>query len=101
LTRAGHARSTWLSRAEPRHKRSSTGALERAAFVVQNGNVYNEGLDKDFWKQIKTYWQEKTAEREKPLPGLFPVRPSLAIFGYFCICHQNRLLAICKPRYFF
>lgn len=41
------------------------------AFVVQNGNAYDEGLDNDFWKPLKAYWQEKTAEREKPLLGLF------------------------------
>ena len=41
------------------------------AFVVQNGNAYDEGLDNDFWKPIKAYWQEKTAEREKPLRGFF------------------------------
>ena len=41
------------------------------AFVVQNGNAYDEGLDNDFWKPIKAYWQEKTAEREKPLLPLF------------------------------
>ncbi len=39
------------------------------AIVVQNGNAYDEGLDNDFWKPIKAYWKEKTAEREKPLRG--------------------------------
>src|SRR5882724_2872657 len=39
------------------------------ALVVQNGNAYDEGLDNDFWKPIKAYWTEKTAEREKPLRG--------------------------------
>lgn len=38
--------------------------------VVQNGNAYEEGLDNDFWKPIKEYWKEKTAEREQPLLGL-------------------------------
>ncbi len=28
------------------------------AIVVQNGNAYDEGLDNDFWKPIKAYWQE-------------------------------------------
>lgn len=28
------------------------------AIVVQNGNAYDEGLDNDFWKQIKAYWKE-------------------------------------------
>ena len=26
------------------------------AIVVQNGNAYDEGLDNDFWKPIKAYW---------------------------------------------
>jgi pimeloyl-ACP methyl ester carboxylesterase len=39
------------------------------ALVVQNGNAYDEGIDNDFWKPIKAYWKEKTAEREKPLRG--------------------------------
>jgi len=42
-----------------------------SALVVQNGNAYDEGLDNDFWKPLKAYWQEKTAEREKPLRGFF------------------------------
>lgn len=37
------------------------------ALVVQNGNAYDEGLDNEFWKPIKAYWQEKTAEHEAPL----------------------------------
>ena len=41
------------------------------AIVVQNGNAYDEGLDNDFWKPIKAYWQEKTPEYEKPLLRLF------------------------------
>ncbi|HVU87380.1 MAG TPA: alpha/beta hydrolase [Pirellulales bacterium] len=28
------------------------------AIVVQNGNAYVEGLDNEFWKPIKAYWQE-------------------------------------------
>jgi pimeloyl-ACP methyl ester carboxylesterase len=39
------------------------------ALVVQNGNAYDEGIDNDFWRPIKAYWKEKTAEREKPLRG--------------------------------
>jgi pimeloyl-ACP methyl ester carboxylesterase len=39
--------------------------------VVQNGNAYDEGLDNDFWKPFKAYWQEKTAERETPLRSFF------------------------------
>jgi pimeloyl-ACP methyl ester carboxylesterase len=34
------------------------------AIVVQNGNAYDEGLDNDFWKPVKAYWQEPTS-REK------------------------------------
>jgi pimeloyl-ACP methyl ester carboxylesterase len=41
------------------------------ALVVQNGNAYDEGIDNDFWKPLKAYWQEKTAEREKPLRSFF------------------------------
>ena len=41
------------------------------SIVVQNGNAYDEGLDNEFWKPIKEYWKEKTAEREKPLLRLF------------------------------
>ena len=39
--------------------------------VVQNGNAYDEGIDNDFWKPLKAYWKEKTAEREQPLRGFF------------------------------
>src|SRR5579883_1686453 len=28
------------------------------AIVAQNGNAYVEGLDNDFWKPLKAYWQE-------------------------------------------
>jgi pimeloyl-ACP methyl ester carboxylesterase len=28
------------------------------AIVVQNSNAYDEGLDNDFWKPLKAYWQE-------------------------------------------
>jgi pimeloyl-ACP methyl ester carboxylesterase len=31
------------------------------AIVVQNGNAYDEGLDNDFWKPLKAYWQEPTS----------------------------------------
>lgn len=40
------------------------------ALVVQNGNAYDEGLDHDFWKPLKAYWQKKTAEHEAPLRSL-------------------------------
>lgn len=29
------------------------------AFIVQNGNAYDEGL-RDFWKPFRVYWQERT-----------------------------------------
>ncbi len=37
--------------------------------VVQNGNAYTEGIDNGFWKPLKDYWNERAAEREKPLRG--------------------------------
>jgi pimeloyl-ACP methyl ester carboxylesterase len=39
------------------------------ALVVQNGNAYDEGIKHDFWKPLKDYWKERTAEREEPLRG--------------------------------
>jgi pimeloyl-ACP methyl ester carboxylesterase len=41
------------------------------AFVVQNGNAYDEGIEHDFWKPLKAYWKERTAELETPLRGFF------------------------------
>ncbi len=35
------------------------------AIVVQNGNAYDEGLDNDFWKPIKAYWQEPTSKEKR------------------------------------
>ncbi len=32
------------------------------AIVVQNGNAYDEGLDNDFWKPIKSYWKEPNSK---------------------------------------
>lgn len=37
--------------------------------VVQNGNAYIEGLDNDFWKPLKAYWENRTEEHAKPLRG--------------------------------
>src|SRR6516164_8980198 len=34
------------------------------AIVAQNGNAYVEGLDNDFWKEIKAYWKDPDS-REK------------------------------------
>jgi pimeloyl-ACP methyl ester carboxylesterase len=36
------------------------------SLIVQNGNAYEEGL-LDFWKPIKAFWKEKTAENAKVL----------------------------------
>jgi pimeloyl-ACP methyl ester carboxylesterase len=37
------------------------------ALIVQNGNAYEEGLDNDFWKPIKSYWANRTPESAAPL----------------------------------
>ena len=37
------------------------------ALVVQNGNAYDEGLDNDFWKPLKAYWQDRTEKNAEPL----------------------------------
>ncbi len=52
--------------------RIATAHPERVtAIVVQNGNAYDEGIDNDFWKPIKEYWNapNDTAKRES-LRGL-------------------------------
>jgi pimeloyl-ACP methyl ester carboxylesterase len=36
------------------------------AFIVQNGNAYDEGLE-EFWNDIKAWWTDKTEENEKKL----------------------------------
>jgi pimeloyl-ACP methyl ester carboxylesterase len=35
------------------------------AIVAQNGNAYVEGLDNDFWKDIKAYWQEPNSRAKR------------------------------------
>jgi pimeloyl-ACP methyl ester carboxylesterase len=35
------------------------------AIVVQNGNAYDEGLDNDFWKPLKAYWQEPNSHAKR------------------------------------
>lgn len=35
--------------------------------IVQNGNAYDEGLDNDLWKPIKTYWKDRTEKNAEPL----------------------------------
>lgn len=37
------------------------------ALIIQNGNAYEEGLPDAFWKPIKTYWREPTAEHRAAL----------------------------------
>jgi pimeloyl-ACP methyl ester carboxylesterase len=36
------------------------------AFIIQNGNAYDKGLE-DFWNPIKDWWNNKTLENEKKL----------------------------------
>ncbi len=38
-----------------------------ARLVVQNGNAYEEGLDNNFWKPLKTYWQDRSEKNAEPL----------------------------------
>lgn len=40
--------------------------------IIQNGNAYNEGL-REFWKPLKAYWKDRTAENAKPLRGLLTI----------------------------
>ncbi|TDJ04540.1 MAG: alpha/beta hydrolase [Deltaproteobacteria bacterium] len=40
-----------------------------SAFIIQNGNAYDEGL-LDFWDPIKKYWNENTTENRNALRGL-------------------------------
>lgn len=44
-----------------------------AGIIVQNGNAYDEGLDNDFWKPIKKYWAEPTAENREALRGFLAI----------------------------
>jgi pimeloyl-ACP methyl ester carboxylesterase len=41
------------------------------ALVVQNGNAYAEGIDNDFWKPLKAYWKDRSAETAAPLRKFF------------------------------
>src|SRR5262249_52758697 len=46
--------------------RLASGHPDRVtAIVVQNGNAYDEGLDNDFWKPLKAYWQEPTSPEKR------------------------------------
>jgi len=38
--------------------------------IIQNGNAYEEGIDNEFWKPIKAYWNNRTPEQGDPLRGL-------------------------------
>ncbi|MDC0935924.1 alpha/beta hydrolase [Pirellulales bacterium] len=40
------------------------------ALIVQNGNAYDEGIDNDFWKPIKEYWQNRTKAQGDKLRSL-------------------------------
>ncbi|WP_435623361.1 alpha/beta fold hydrolase [Flagellimonas sp.] len=42
------------------------------AFIVQNGNAYDEGLA-DFWIPLKKYWNNYTAENGKALEGFHQI----------------------------
>lgn len=33
------------------------------SLIVQNGNAYEEGIDKEFWKPIKMYWKDRSKEQ--------------------------------------
>ena len=38
--------------------------------IVQNGNAYQEGLDNEFCKPIRAYWQNRTKDQEDKLRSL-------------------------------
>lgn len=40
------------------------------SLIVQNGNAYEEGLDNDFWKQVRPYWEERSDANAAPLRNL-------------------------------
>ena len=40
------------------------------AFIIQNGNAYEEGL-REFWDPIRAYWAEPTAANADQLRGVF------------------------------
>jgi pimeloyl-ACP methyl ester carboxylesterase len=42
--------------------------------VVQNGNAYEEGLDNDFWKPLKAYWNDRTDKNAEPLRGFLTIK---------------------------
>jgi len=42
------------------------------SLIVQNGNAYDEGL-RDFWKPLKAYWNDQSAENADALKGLLTI----------------------------
>ncbi len=38
--------------------------------IIQNGNAYDEGIDNEFWKPIKSYWKNRTSEQGDQLRSL-------------------------------
>jgi pimeloyl-ACP methyl ester carboxylesterase len=36
-----------------------------SAIIVQNGNAYDEGIDNDFWKPVKAYWNDPTSQEKR------------------------------------
>ncbi len=43
------------------------------ALVIQNGNAYEEGLDNDFWKPFRPFWQNKSESTAVPLKPFFEI----------------------------
>jgi len=42
------------------------------SLIVQNGNAYDEGLEK-FWDPFRAYWNERTEANAKPLKGFLNI----------------------------
>jgi pimeloyl-ACP methyl ester carboxylesterase len=38
--------------------------------IIQNGNAYDEGIDNEFWKPIKSYWKNRTTTQGDTLRSL-------------------------------
>ncbi len=38
--------------------------------IVQNGNAYDEGIDNEFWKPVKTYWADRSKKNGDALRSL-------------------------------
>jgi len=38
-----------------------------SAIITQNGNGYEAGLGKEFWKPVREYWQDQNPQTETPL----------------------------------